>query len=209
MKEMTASKVFSSMSVFDTLLQQLHLMSLTIPRMVQGPSSSLNQKKNPVSEYGISLGKVSLNRINDFLTKVCCTISVVELITDYLLRRSYWILSQGKPTKEVIDVQQYANSIGFRDAIFSWSNASEGNLTPSRGQFCLHIEDELFFQPGRINLVVGPTDSGKTSLLVALLGEMHFMPTGPNSFFNLPRASGVAYAAQESWVQNDTIKVMR
>ena len=113
-----------------------------------------------------------------------------------------------KTNEEVIDVQQYENSIGFRDAMFSWSNASDGKLTPSRRQFSLHIEDELFFQPGRINLVVGPTGSGKTSLLMALLGEMHFMPTGPNSFFNLPRASGVAYAAQESWVQNDTIKVM-
>lgn len=42
---------------------------------------------------------------------------------------------------------------------------------------------------------------------MALLGEMHFIPSGPNSCFNLPRNEGVAYAAQESWVQNETIKV--
>ena len=39
------------------------------------------------------------------------------------------------------------------------------------------------------------------------LGELHYTPTGPRSFFNLPRDGGVAYAAQESWVQNETIRV--
>jgi len=35
---------------------------------------------------------------------------------------------------------------------------------------------------------------------------MHFMPTKPDGWFNLPRKGGVAYAAQEAWVQNATIK---
>jgi ABC-type multidrug transport system fused ATPase/permease subunit len=35
---------------------------------------------------------------------------------------------------------------------------------------------------------------------------MHFIPTTPDSWFNLPRKNGVAYAAQESWVQNATIR---
>ena len=36
---------------------------------------------------------------------------------------------------------------------------------------------------------------------------MHFLPSGPDSWYNLPRDKGVAYVAQESWVQNETIKV--
>lgn len=39
-----------------------------------------------------------------------------------------------------------------------------------------------------------------------LIGEMHYLPTGPDSYFNLPRSEGVAYASQESWVQNETIR---
>ncbi|KAG5352719.1 glutathione S-conjugate-exporting ATPase Abc4 [Termitomyces sp. Mn162] len=35
---------------------------------------------------------------------------------------------------------------------------------------------------------------------------MHFTPSHPHSWYNLPRDKGVAYAAQESWVQNETIK---
>ncbi|KAJ6556954.1 hypothetical protein B0H10DRAFT_1847143, partial [Mycena sp. CBHHK59/15] len=56
------------------------------------------------------------------------------------------------------------------------------------------------------NLVVGPTGSGKTSLLMALLGEMHFIPSSPNSGYNLLRSFGVAYGAQESWVLNETVR---
>ena len=41
---------------------------------------------------------------------------------------------------------------------------------------------------------------------MALLGELHYVPSGPDSWFNLPREHGVAYAAQESWVQNETIR---
>ncbi|KAJ7283151.1 hypothetical protein C8J57DRAFT_1498229 [Mycena rebaudengoi] len=96
--------------------------------------------------------------------------------------------------------------IGFRNATFSWSKDTDGALTPSRRKFLLKIEEELIFERGRINLVVGPTGSGKTSLLHALLGEMHWIPSSPDSWYNLPRGAGVAYAAQESWVLNDTIK---
>jgi len=35
---------------------------------------------------------------------------------------------------------------------------------------------------------------------------MHFTPCGTDSWFNLPRDQGVAYAAQESWIQSDTIR---
>lgn len=35
---------------------------------------------------------------------------------------------------------------------------------------------------------------------------MHYVPSSLESWFNLPREGGIAYAAQESWVQNDTIR---
>lgn len=37
-------------------------------------------------------------------------------------------------------------------------------------------------------------------------GEMHFSASTPESWVNLDRRDGVAYAAQESWVQNETIR---
>lgn len=63
-------------------------------------------------------------------------------------------------------------TIGFSDATFSWSNDAEGSLTPSKRSFRLQIEDELIFKRGGINMIIGPTGCGKTSLLMALLGAL-------------------------------------
>jgi ABC-type uncharacterized transport system fused permease/ATPase subunit len=102
--------------------------------------------------------------------------------------------------------------IGFYDASFTWSakypaTTEDGTITPSLRNFVLRIDGELIFKRGVINLIIGPTGSGKTSILMALLSEMHFVRSTPRSWYNLPRGGGVAYAAQESWVQNETIKV--
>lgn len=63
--------------------------------------------------------------------------------------------------------------IGFCDATFTWTK--EDSLPSSTGSssrnFTLCIENELVFKQGRINLIIGPTGSGKTSLLMALLGK--------------------------------------
>lgn len=171
-QNLTASKVFSSMTIFDILRDQLNMVFFSIPRFTQA--------------------KVSLDRVNSFLTDT-------ELLDAH---------AQQDEDRVQLFVQSEEESdlIGFRDAVFAWSNESRGSLTPSKRKFRLRIDGEVYFQHGRINLVVGPTGSGKTSILMALLGEMHFTPSGPTSWFNLPRKGGVAYAAQESWVQNETIR---
>lgn len=63
------------------------------------------------------------------------------------------------------------NAIGMKNAAFTWaaSDADNSTSTPSRRTFRLLIEGELTFKSGSINLVLGPTGSGKTSLLMALL----------------------------------------
>ena len=142
--------------------------------------------------------KVSLDRISDFLRKT-------ELLDHYAAK-----LKDEPAVSSLTDAARFDQSvIGFQDASFTWSDddTTDGTLTPSRRKFCLRVTDELVFKRGAINLIIGPTGCGKTSLLMALLGEMHFKPMTPGSWFNLPRAGGVAYAAQESWVQNETIRV--
>ncbi|KAJ7293178.1 hypothetical protein C8J57DRAFT_1703993 [Mycena rebaudengoi] len=170
-EELSASKVFSSMSVFDMLRNQLHFIFWALSQTVTG--------------------KVSLDRVNDFLHKT-------ELLDEFT--------EKGSGEQLFEPPESAASEIGFRDATFAWSNDTDGSLTPSRRKFMLKIEGEVLFKRGAINLVVGPTGSGKTSLLMALLGEMHFVPSAPSSWYNLPRTKGVSYAAQESWVLNETIK---
>ncbi|TFK46964.1 multidrug resistance-associated ABC transporter [Heliocybe sulcata] len=137
--------------------------------------------------------KVSLDRVDEFLKKT-------ELLDSFSGEAPVLAAMSVPPNED-------GEAIGFRDATFSWSaEEASGALTPSKRSFRLRIEGDLLFKRGCINLVIGPTGSGKTSLLMALLGEMHFVPSGPGSWFGLPRGGGVAYAAQESWVQNETIR---
>jgi ABC-type multidrug transport system fused ATPase/permease subunit len=62
-----------------------------------------------------------------------------------------------------------AREIGFNQAVFSWS-ADES----SERVFKLQIERTLF-KKGKMNLIVGPTGCGKTSMLLALLGMLLFL----------------------------------
>jgi ABC-type uncharacterized transport system fused permease/ATPase subunit len=136
-------------------------------------------------------------------------------------------MSKDSPISD--DVVANRDLIGLRNATFTWSNEVQNHSTPGslKRRFRLRVDDELIFKKGKINLIIGPTGSGKTSLVMALLGmitvglllmckisnplcdigELHYIPSGPDSWFNLPRDGGVAYAAQESWVQNETIRV--
>ncbi|GJJ15115.1 hypothetical protein Clacol_009390 [Clathrus columnatus] len=96
--------------------------------------------------------------------------------------------------------------IGFRNASFVWGK--EDNKIPAGEgrKFQLTIHGDLFFRHGQLNLAIGPTGSGKTSLLMALLGEMYYIPIGNESGFQLPRDGGIALVVQEGWVQSGTIK---
>jgi ABC-type multidrug transport system fused ATPase/permease subunit len=71
----------------------------------------------------------------------------------------------------------------------------------------------VVFPTGKLSLVTGPTASGKTALLLALLGEMQaddatrvILPKdnshlGPDGFYNT-----VSFAAQRPWLQHLTIR---
>ncbi|KAF9480291.1 multidrug resistance-associated ABC transporter [Pholiota conissans] len=171
-QSLNASKVFSSMSVFDIVRNVLHRSSWMFTQLTKG--------------------KVSLDRVGKFLRET-------ELLDEYA--------DQIENNTHLVQASDHHDVIGFRDAVFTWSMESDdGTQTPSSRLFKLKIEGDLTFKQNAINLIVGPTGSGKTSILMALLGEMHFTPSAVDSWSSLPRSGGIAYAAQESWVQNETIR---
>ncbi|KAF4617299.1 hypothetical protein D9613_006273 [Agrocybe pediades] len=181
-ESLTASKVFSSMSVFEIIRTLLHRTSWMFSQVVRG--------------------KVSLDRLNNFLKET----ELLDQFTDD--SENDIITGSNSGTAGQVNVEDHDGTIGFRNATFTWSNdeSNDGSHTPSSRVFRLRINGSLTFKKGSINLIIGPTGAGKTSILMALLGEMHFIPTGVDSWYNLPRNGGVAYAAQESWVQNETIR---
>ena len=103
--------------------------------------------------------------------------------------------------------------IGIKKANLTWG--SKHGHTHDNQAFRL-INIDVNFRIGRLNVIAGPTGSGKTSLLMALLGEMTLLngsvhlPGGYDRLRLKPREDGltesVAYCAQQAWLVNDTIK---
>ena len=112
--------------------------------------------------------------------------------------------------------------IGLDNATLTWDTVKSGfenglNSGAAADVFRL-IDIDVHFKRGKLNIIAGPTGSGKTSLLMALLGEMKLLqgaihlpgittnraglPVDPETSLN----EGVAYCAQEAWLVNDTIR---
>ncbi|KAI9813022.1 MAG: hypothetical protein M1832_006413 [Thelocarpon impressellum] len=105
--------------------------------------------------------------------------------------------------------------IGLDSVTCTWGSR-DADAADATSAFRL-IELDVRFQVGELNIVVGPTGSGKTSVLMALLGEMTLLKgvirlPGGRSREELrpdPRTGlteSVAYCAQQAWLVNDTIK---
>lgn len=132
--------------------------------------------------------KVSLDRIGDFLAE--------EETTKY-------------EQLDHTEVETSAPLIGIQKANFSWNSKSDADFK---------LRDiDVAFHPGKLNVIIGPTGSGKTSLILALLGEMElisgqvFLPgiiprddlvVDPRTGFT----ESVAYCSQAAWLLNETIR---
>lgn len=102
--------------------------------------------------------------------------------------------------------------IALDHATLTW-----GTTGPEAAEAFRLININVDFEIGKLSVIAGPTGSGKTSLLMALLGEMQLISGNVHIPGGLPRqemrpdpATGltdsVAYCAQQAWLTNATIK---
>ena len=105
--------------------------------------------------------------------------------------------------------------IGFKDATFIWG--SKTAVAEDGSQAFRLMDLDVQFKIGKLNVITGPTGSGKTSMLMALLGEMTIMggrvylPGGRSREDVRPDpetglAETCAYVAQQAWLVNASIK---
>ncbi|KAJ4288261.1 Transporter of the ATP-binding cassette (ABC) [Collariella sp. IMI 366227] len=105
--------------------------------------------------------------------------------------------------------------IGFKNATFVWGSKT---TVAEDGSMAFRLLDlDIDFKIGKLNVITGPTGSGKTSMLMALLGEMTIMkgrvylPGGRSREDVRPDpetglAETCAYVAQQAWLVNASIK---
>lgn len=110
--------------------------------------------------------------------------------------------------------QYYAASNYSMNNLCSLQNASLSWHAADMKAFKLD-RINLGFPPAALNVIMGPTGSGKTSLLLAMVGELDCVGGKVYYAGNVDLRSrepgfifdgGVAYCAQRSWLMNDTIK---
>ena len=91
-------------------------------------------------------------------------------------------------------------TMGFDHAHFSWGKHCEIALDTTKA-FRLHDLD-FCFHTGKLNVILGATGAGKSSLLLALLGEMQLVKGG----LSFPDIRSRAYVAQTPWIFHGTIR---
>ncbi|KAK4220855.1 P-loop containing nucleoside triphosphate hydrolase protein [Podospora fimiseda] len=151
---------------------------LLTPSLAFACLSLFNLLKTPIDDFIGIIGRVqgsvvALGRVESFLA---------EQETD-----KYRVLKTLTSDGQV--------EIGFGgDAIFCWPERKKESKS-----FTLKNLN-LRFKVGKLNIIIGPTGSGKSSLLYALLGEM------PLISGNVRMPAAVALCAQEPWLTNGTMR---
>ncbi|KAI0108580.1 multidrug resistance-associated protein [Nemania sp. FL0031] len=156
--------------------------------------------------------RIPLDQLGDMLAHVQEAKVSVDRVEEFLMEdetEKYHQLGQDNVDEEGHKV------IGFRDATFIWGSKT---AVAADGSVAFRLMDlNINFKIGKLNIIGGPTGSGKTSMLMALLGEMTltrgkvFLPGGRSrEDVHQDPATGLAdtcaYVAQTAWLVNANIR---
>lgn len=113
---------------------------------------------------------MAYDRFTQFLNSVCLSLKLY--CHDLISPLKTELLSEEKGLSDPVDdvmEQPGHDMIGFKECTLSW-NSFDKYETPAtkknygRKYFNLRIDDEIIFKRGQINIIIGPTASGKVSL---------------------------------------------
>lgn len=141
-----------------------------------------------------------LDRLSDMLSFVVQSKVSLDRVQDFLNENDTKKYDQ-------LTIDPNGNRFAFENSTISWDKDNQDFKLKD-----LNIE----FKTGKLNVVIGPTGSGKTSLLMALLGEMYLLngkvvvPALEPRQELIVDANGttnsIAYCSQAAWLLNDTVK---
>ncbi|KAF9150322.1 hypothetical protein BG015_007856, partial [Linnemannia schmuckeri] len=210
--EISASKMFTTLALFNIMRQSLNTLPWQIKNTMQAA--------------------VSLKRINKFLLEE-------ELVKDTTVTKldskarvdlsnptigftnASYIWPNKEHGKEAVAEKITPTKTSFWQKIKAkFSKASAIALTEEPVAEVAAPEERfklknlsVDFPVGKLSVIVGPTGSGKSAMLLALLGELdrlegnHFMPRlDYERRASHAEGSGIAYVAQTAWLQNTTIR---
>lgn len=118
------------------------------------------------------------------------------------------------PTKAVVKKDSWIQKIKAKFSKDTPKHEPEVVAEPEAVQERFQLKNiSADFPVGELSVIVGPTGSGKSALLLALLGELErteghmYLPRLDYDSDGLrPHGSGIAYVSQTAWLQNTTIR---
>lgn len=160
-----------------------------------------------------SLLRIPLDQLADMVAHVQESKVSVDRVEAFLNEEETEKYLQLKKSRQA---SPHETRIGLQDATLGWGSVSHTTANQSSDTFRL-INMSVDFEIGKLNVIAGPTGSGKTSLLLALLGEMELLggmvhiPGGYSRQTLRPDhqtglTESVAYCAQQAWLVNATIR---
>ncbi|KAI9025859.1 hypothetical protein CLU79DRAFT_813063 [Phycomyces nitens] len=213
----TAIPVFVSCSSFiwytkvagNELTASVAFVSITLFEMLRRPLVILPDTFSTLSEC-----YVSLNRIASYMDEA---------------EVGDGIINEPIPVPEGVSPESILARIGTKESVFRWHSGEPESADAGRAEvdpnahpvFSLKVP-EFEFPTSELSIVCGPTGSGKSSFLHALLGEMDIVsgcvylpsktklaletysvvdPENPSLFLNK-----VAYVAQQAYLQHASIR---
>ncbi|KAF8220884.1 multidrug resistance-associated ABC transporter [Tricholoma matsutake] len=207
-KELTVSIAFTSIALFNMIRAPLNVIPAWIVQILQ---------------TGVALNRIAVYLDEDEVSSQVSSLKNQDL-------------SSPTPPSSAAD-----EGLGFENASFKWNEVEEKpkeedstKQPPSQensevetvvsdadSTFLVENSDHRFelrdlnvrFPEGELSLITGPTASGKTGLLMALLGEMTLLPGGriimskiSSKVDEFGHMHAISYAAQSPWLRHQSIK---
>ncbi|CUS24594.1 LAQU0S17e02586g1_1 [Lachancea quebecensis] len=177
----------------------LHLVWFLTPTLVTattfGASIYLQKQEITVASAYTALTLFALLR--NPLTQLATMLGTI-VQTMVSAKRIEKFLNRTNTRKHEILIQTVAE-IGFQNATLAWNRFGTG----------FKLEDlNIDFKLHKLNVIIGPSGSGKSSILLALLGELDLIKGSikvPRSHKYDTRCS-FAYCSQTPWITNTTLK---
>ncbi|XP_022163687.1 ATP-binding cassette sub-family C member Sur-like [Myzus persicae] len=188
--QLDSGAIFSSLALSNQLTVPLFIFPITVPIIIAAIVSTKRIEEFmslPEITPNTKHLKARLNKNNKHkhTANVSWTKSDMN-ISNNLIENN--ISEENDSTKQDMETEI---CVSIKDASFAWPNSKMSVLTV----------DNLKIEEGKLTIITGKVGSGKTSMLLALLGEMNCL-FGDIDF---KRGTTVAYVSQRTWLLNASV----
>ncbi|KAM0786571.1 hypothetical protein ACM66B_002027 [Microbotryomycetes sp. NB124-2] len=149
-----------------------------------------------------SMVRGPLNQIPEFGIKILQCGTSIKRIESYLQEEEVEPHLDDEARSAARDEIELVGSFRYPgDGYTRNGPGAEAVASTATDEFCLH-DISIKFPRGEMTLISGPTGSGKTSVLLALLGELRAI--GGGAGVKIP--ARVSYASQHPWLESSSIR---